>query len=197
MTNDWKSLRDEIVAFRDARDWKQFHTPKNLASALSVEAADLLEHFQWRAEARDRDGREGHGRQASARRRPHARNDPNCHTSSSAGGVAVTARYRSVIATTNTGGEMLIDDGVEGFIVPVGDDDAMAARLQQLADDPDLRQRMGQAALNRAKTMKDWSHYGDMVATMFEGLVGAGRTRVPSGPVPSGKVDEPPVPNRS
>ena len=45
--NDWKSLRDEIVAFRDARDWKQFHTPKNLAAGISIEAAELLEHFLW------------------------------------------------------------------------------------------------------------------------------------------------------
>ncbi|MBS1712898.1 MAG: glycosyltransferase family 4 protein [Armatimonadetes bacterium] len=88
-----------------------------------------------------------------------------------------------VIATTNTGGEMLVDEGVEGFIVPVADDEAMAARLQQLADDPDLRDRMGQAALTRAKDMKGWSYYGDMVATMFEDLTGKSSLRVPSGPV--------------
>ena len=45
--DDWKSLRDEIVAFRDARDWAQFHTPKNLAAGISIEAAELLEHFLW------------------------------------------------------------------------------------------------------------------------------------------------------
>ena len=36
-----------IRTFVDERDWDQFHTPKNLACALSVEAAELLEHFQW------------------------------------------------------------------------------------------------------------------------------------------------------
>lgn len=41
------SLRDEIRSFARARDWEQFHTPKNLAMALSVEAAELLEPFQW------------------------------------------------------------------------------------------------------------------------------------------------------
>jgi NTP pyrophosphatase (non-canonical NTP hydrolase) len=51
MKNDWKSLRDEIVAFRDARDWKQFHTPKNLAAGISIEAAELLEHFLWCTDA--------------------------------------------------------------------------------------------------------------------------------------------------
>jgi NTP pyrophosphatase (non-canonical NTP hydrolase) len=40
-------LRDIVRSFVDERDWDQFHTPKNLASALSVEAAELLEHFQW------------------------------------------------------------------------------------------------------------------------------------------------------
>lgn len=42
-----RELIDEIVRFRDARDWGQFHTPRNLAMALSVEAAELLERFLW------------------------------------------------------------------------------------------------------------------------------------------------------
>lgn len=40
-------LRDALRRFSDERDWAQFHTPKNLAMALSVEASELLEHFQW------------------------------------------------------------------------------------------------------------------------------------------------------
>ena len=40
-------LRDALRAFTAARDWGQFHSPKNLAMALSVEAAALLEVFQW------------------------------------------------------------------------------------------------------------------------------------------------------
>ena len=40
-------LRDMIREFVDERDWDQFHTPKNLAAALCVEAAELLEPFQW------------------------------------------------------------------------------------------------------------------------------------------------------
>ncbi len=43
-------LRDRLRAFAAARDWEQFHAPKNLAIALSVEAAELLEHFQWVSE---------------------------------------------------------------------------------------------------------------------------------------------------
>jgi NTP pyrophosphatase (non-canonical NTP hydrolase) len=44
---EFSRLRDLVRVFVDERDWDQFHTPKNLSSALSVEAAELLEHFQW------------------------------------------------------------------------------------------------------------------------------------------------------
>lgn len=40
-------LRDRLRVFAAERDWDQFHSPKNLAAALSVEASELLEHFQW------------------------------------------------------------------------------------------------------------------------------------------------------
>ncbi len=43
-------LRAAVVAFRDERDWAQFHSPKNLAIAIAVEAAELLELFLWRRE---------------------------------------------------------------------------------------------------------------------------------------------------
>ena len=45
--SDLESLRDALREFARERDWDLFHTPKNLAAALSVEAAELLEHFQW------------------------------------------------------------------------------------------------------------------------------------------------------
>jgi NTP pyrophosphatase (non-canonical NTP hydrolase) len=47
------SLRDALREFADARDWNQFHSPKNLAAALAVEAAELLEHYQWSETAAD------------------------------------------------------------------------------------------------------------------------------------------------
>jgi NTP pyrophosphatase (non-canonical NTP hydrolase) len=40
-------LRDLVRAFVDERDWRQFHTPKNLSMSLAIEAAELMEHFQW------------------------------------------------------------------------------------------------------------------------------------------------------
>ena len=44
---EFADLRDALRRFAAAREWEQFHTPKNLAMALAVEAAELLEHFQW------------------------------------------------------------------------------------------------------------------------------------------------------
>lgn len=38
-----------VLTFRDQRDWKQFHNPKDLAISISLEAAELLEHFQWKS----------------------------------------------------------------------------------------------------------------------------------------------------
>ncbi len=38
---------DQVIKFRDERNWKQFHTPKDLAISISLEAAELLEVFQW------------------------------------------------------------------------------------------------------------------------------------------------------
>lgn len=51
MTTDLLSLTQALRKFAAERDWEQFHSPKNLASALSVEAAELLEHFQWLTDA--------------------------------------------------------------------------------------------------------------------------------------------------
>ena len=47
MTDALYDLRERTRAFAAARDWEQYHTPKNLAMALSVEVAELAEHFQW------------------------------------------------------------------------------------------------------------------------------------------------------
>ena len=49
--SDLLILRDKLRAFAEARDWDQFHSPKNLSMALMVEAAELMEHFQWLTEA--------------------------------------------------------------------------------------------------------------------------------------------------
>jgi dCTP diphosphatase len=44
---DLPGLREALREFAEARDWRPYHTPKNLAMAMIVEAAELVEHFQW------------------------------------------------------------------------------------------------------------------------------------------------------
>ena len=48
---DLPSLLSEIIAFRDERDWAQFHTPRNLAAALTIEAGELQEEMLWKTDA--------------------------------------------------------------------------------------------------------------------------------------------------
>lgn len=43
----FEEIQQEVLAFRDERDWAQFHNPKDLAISISLEAAELLEIFQW------------------------------------------------------------------------------------------------------------------------------------------------------
>lgn len=48
--SDLGKLTQKLLKFREARDWKQFHKPKDLALSLTLEAAEVLEHFQWKSE---------------------------------------------------------------------------------------------------------------------------------------------------
>jgi NTP pyrophosphatase (non-canonical NTP hydrolase) len=54
MTQSIQTLQAALREFARAREWEQFHSPKNLATALSVEASELLEHFQWLTEEQSR-----------------------------------------------------------------------------------------------------------------------------------------------
>ena len=54
MTDRLHELRDRLRLFVRERDWEQFHSPKNLAMAMIVEAAELVEHFQWATEQESR-----------------------------------------------------------------------------------------------------------------------------------------------
>ena len=46
-----KKLTEKALKFRDERDWQQFHSPKNLAEGLTIEAAELMENFLWKTPA--------------------------------------------------------------------------------------------------------------------------------------------------
>ncbi|MDT8383744.1 MAG: nucleotide pyrophosphohydrolase [Gammaproteobacteria bacterium] len=54
MSNELDRLRQQLRDFAAERDWEQFHSPKNLSMALIVEAAELVEHFQWLTEAQSK-----------------------------------------------------------------------------------------------------------------------------------------------
>jgi len=45
-----KDFTEKIIRFRDERDWKKYHTPKNLAISLVIEVGELFEHFQWKSD---------------------------------------------------------------------------------------------------------------------------------------------------
>jgi glycosyltransferase involved in cell wall biosynthesis len=77
-----------------------------------------------------------------------------------------------VIATPNTGSEDLFTDSVEGFIVPIRDSVALTLRMQQLAEDSTLRQRMSEAALARVKLLGGWNDYGDRWEELLRELTG-------------------------
>lgn len=53
--NKFDEIIKQVTQFRDERDWAQFHSPKNLSMALSGEAGELIEHFQWLTEAQSRE----------------------------------------------------------------------------------------------------------------------------------------------
>ncbi len=86
-----------------------------------------------------------------------------------------------VLASTNTGAEDLFTDYREGFIVPIRDPAALADRLQQLADDPHLQQRMRAASLHRVQHLGGWQRYGDRWEALLHDLVAvrASQTRPP------------------
>ncbi len=81
-----------------------------------------------------------------------------------------------VLTTVATGAEDLFTDGVEGFIVPDRDVDALTARLQQIADDPALQQRLSEAALRRVQHLGGWDTYGEAWDILLHALTGVPRS---------------------
>ena len=76
-----------------------------------------------------------------------------------------------VIASTNTGASELITNGVEGFIVPIRSPEVIADRLQQLADQFELREQMGRAALVRVQALGGWDQYGILWKNLLSTLL--------------------------
>ena len=82
-----------------------------------------------------------------------------------------------VVCSTNTGGEDLFTDGVEGFIIPIRDPIALADRLQRLADDPALQRSMRTAALKRVHSIGGWKEYGDRWENLLNALLTPSQNR--------------------
>jgi glycosyltransferase involved in cell wall biosynthesis len=80
-----------------------------------------------------------------------------------------------VITTVNSGGANLFQDGEEGFLTPIRDPGALAARMQLLADDPALRERMSQAALARGSALGGWDATERELVETLRGLAANGR----------------------
>ena len=78
-----------------------------------------------------------------------------------------------IVATAATGSEDLFTDGVEGFIVPIRDLDGLTDRMQRIADEPGLRDRMSAAALARVQQIGGWTQYGDQWESLLHRLTGA------------------------
>jgi glycosyltransferase involved in cell wall biosynthesis len=77
-----------------------------------------------------------------------------------------------VLATAATGAEDLFTDGEQGFIVPDHDVETLTQRMQQIADDPALQQRLSQAALLRVQTLGGWDKYGEIWDRLLHNLTG-------------------------
>jgi glycosyltransferase involved in cell wall biosynthesis len=73
-----------------------------------------------------------------------------------------------VVATTNTGAEDLFTDGVEGFIVPIRDPEAIREKVLYLYKHPDVRNEMAQAALKRVQSLGGWNTYGEQMLAVYQ-----------------------------
>jgi starch synthase len=87
-----------------------------------------------------------------------------------------------VICSTHTAGEDLVRDGVGGFVVPIRDPGAIAERLEQLCQDPELRGRMSRAALKRVRQLGGWDEYGTQYGQLCRQLAERSRSGEPAIP---------------
>ena len=76
-----------------------------------------------------------------------------------------------LIITPNTGGEDLITDGVEGFVVPIRNPEAIREKVLYLYENPDVRDRMAQAALERVQSLGGWNDYGQQAIDAYQKLL--------------------------
>ena len=75
-----------------------------------------------------------------------------------------------VICTTNTGGEDIIRDGIDGFIIPIRDIDTLKGKLVYFYENPDICKSMGQSAKNRVRNRFTWDDYGEKMITAYQNI---------------------------
>jgi len=78
-----------------------------------------------------------------------------------------------IICTTNTGGEDLIREGIEGFVINIRDVESLKEQIVYLYNNPGICKEMGQAALERAKTGFTWDDYGEKIINTYHNVLGA------------------------
>jgi glycosyltransferase involved in cell wall biosynthesis len=76
-----------------------------------------------------------------------------------------------IIHTTNTGGEDVVRDGIDGFCIPIRDVEAIKEKIVFFHENPDLRAEMGKNALERARTSLSWDAYGDKILQEYSNLL--------------------------
>lgn len=133
------------------------------AAGLWSDSIELLGHLEWPA-LRERMGRS------------HALVLPSIEDGFGLVMAQAMACGCPVVASEHTGARDLFTDGDAGFIVPIRRADLLAERLQQLADDPALRQTMGQRALQAVQAVGGWQRYGDEAVATYASLLPQGAT---------------------
>lgn len=76
-----------------------------------------------------------------------------------------------VIATTNTGGEDIIRDGVDGFIIPIRDIEKLKEKLIYLYENPEIRRKMGESAKQRVNQGFTWDDYGNRIISAYKNIL--------------------------
>jgi len=76
-----------------------------------------------------------------------------------------------VICTTNTGGEDIIRDGKDGYIIPIRDVDALKEKILYLYENPEEREKMSKSARERVSTGFTWDDYGDRIVKEYERIL--------------------------
>lgn len=78
-----------------------------------------------------------------------------------------------IIASNHSGAEDLINNGLEGFIIPIRDVHSLTDRLQQMIDQPELRNEMSMKALEKVQKIGGWLNYGEQAMKLYSEVISA------------------------